>query len=98
MAELGAKDVDYLIWYAVFAPKNTPPAILKRLSDELGRVAADPESVKKLDQLGVDTEYLNQDQLKTRVRTDVKNWGQATQGNEPDARIAHDGCATERWR
>jgi tripartite-type tricarboxylate transporter receptor subunit TctC len=79
LAESGATGVDYLIWYALFAPKGTPPAIVARLTTELGRIAADPDAIRKFDQLGVEAYYLNNEQLGNLVRSDVKKWGEQLQ-------------------
>ena len=42
-AELGMPKMDYSLWFAVEAPSGTPPAIVKRVHDDIARVAADAD-------------------------------------------------------
>lgn len=46
-AEQGVPGFEYPSWFGVLAPPKTPPAIVNRLSAELGRIARSPEVVKK---------------------------------------------------
>jgi tripartite-type tricarboxylate transporter receptor subunit TctC len=43
-------DVD--VWYAMFAPKNTPPEIVKQLNTALANVVADPQIAARFAQDG----------------------------------------------
>jgi tripartite-type tricarboxylate transporter receptor subunit TctC len=36
-------DLDFLVWFALFAPPGTPAAIVRRMSQEMNKVARDPE-------------------------------------------------------
>jgi tripartite-type tricarboxylate transporter receptor subunit TctC len=49
MTEAGFGAVEALSWGGVFAPARTPPAIVKRLSDELGAVMKSAEVKASLD-------------------------------------------------
>jgi tripartite-type tricarboxylate transporter receptor subunit TctC len=53
-AEAGYGDVDVRSWNALFVPKATPPAAVKRLGDELSAVMQDPEFRAAMAKLGVD--------------------------------------------
>ena len=35
-------ELDFLVWFAMFAPPGTPPAIVRRMSQEMNKVARDP--------------------------------------------------------
>jgi tripartite-type tricarboxylate transporter receptor subunit TctC len=48
MAELGYPEIDISQWFAVFAPVGTPPEIVARLSAEMNKMLADPETKKRL--------------------------------------------------
>jgi tripartite-type tricarboxylate transporter receptor subunit TctC len=49
MTEAGYPAVEALSWGGLFAPARTPPAVVKRLSDELGVVMKSPEVKAALD-------------------------------------------------
>src|ERR1700710_191404 len=51
MKEAGA-DVEAILWSGVFAPRQTPPAIVKKLESELMRIARLPDVIEKLKPLG----------------------------------------------
>ena len=42
LAEAGAKGFEGYNWVGLFAPANTPPAIVRRISDEINAIQADP--------------------------------------------------------
>src|SRR5690349_629355 len=48
MAEAGYPEVNIGLWSGVFAPVNTPPAVVKKLEAELRRALADPGVREKL--------------------------------------------------
>jgi len=48
LAELGYPDMVFPIWYALFAPKGTPPELVGKLTAELRAMADEPEYQKKL--------------------------------------------------
>ena len=53
MKEAGA-DVEAVLWSGLFAPKNTPPAIVKKLEGELMKIARMPDVIERLKPLGID--------------------------------------------
>lgn len=72
--ENGIAGFDVDIWYGFIAPAKTPPAIVRKMSDDLGRVLADPDTQAKLRQRGLDPAYLNPDQTLALMRHDVARW------------------------
>jgi tripartite-type tricarboxylate transporter receptor subunit TctC len=52
MKEAGA-DVDAVLWSGVFAPRQTPPAIVRKLEGELMRITRLPDVVARLRPLGI---------------------------------------------
>ncbi len=52
LQEMGLKGFNLTIWHGLYAPKGTPPAILKQLNDALKVALKDPEFIKKEDGLG----------------------------------------------
>jgi tripartite-type tricarboxylate transporter receptor subunit TctC len=54
VAESGVPGFDMALWSALFAPAGTPPAILKRLEEEVIRIVALPDVQAKMKTLGVE--------------------------------------------
>ena len=54
VAESGYPGFEAPAWWAVLAPANTPPDILKRMNDALNSVLKSPDVAKKLDAQGID--------------------------------------------
>jgi tripartite-type tricarboxylate transporter receptor subunit TctC len=52
MKEAGA-DVDAVLWSGIFAPRQTPPAIVKKLESELMRIVRQPDVAARLKPLGI---------------------------------------------
>jgi tripartite-type tricarboxylate transporter receptor subunit TctC len=64
-------------WNAIFAPKGTPPEIVKTLSEALTKALADPPTRKRLLDLGGDlsaTWAQNPEGLKKLVTSEVARW------------------------
>jgi tripartite-type tricarboxylate transporter receptor subunit TctC len=51
--ESGVPDYEIAGWFGILAPANTPPAIAKRLRDEVAKAVAVPEVVAQLDSQGM---------------------------------------------
>lgn len=52
LQEMGLKGFDLTVWHGLYAPKGTPPAVLKQLNDGLKLALKDPDFVKKQEALG----------------------------------------------
>jgi len=52
LQELGLKDFSVSIFHGLYAPKGTPPAVLKKLNDALKVALKDPDFIKKQEGLG----------------------------------------------
>jgi tripartite-type tricarboxylate transporter receptor subunit TctC len=50
--ESGMKNFQVTIWHGLYAPKGTPPAVLKTLNDALKVALKDPDFIKKEEGLG----------------------------------------------
>jgi tripartite-type tricarboxylate transporter receptor subunit TctC len=53
LMEQGVPDYEIAGWFGILAPANTPPAIAKRLRDEVAKAVAVPEVVAQLDSQGM---------------------------------------------
>ena len=54
VAEQGIPGFEITGWNVLYAPKGTPPEVLKRLAAEVEKVMALPETRQKLLQLGIE--------------------------------------------
>ena len=50
--EMGMRGFNLTIWHGLYAPKGTPPAVLKQLNDALKIALKDPEFIKRQEGLG----------------------------------------------
>jgi tripartite-type tricarboxylate transporter receptor subunit TctC len=74
VSESGVRDFDVDIWYGLIVPAKTPPAIVKKISDDLAKVMADPDTQTKLRQRGLEPAYLDPAQTGELMRRDVTRW------------------------
>jgi tripartite-type tricarboxylate transporter receptor subunit TctC len=65
-------DVD--VWYAMFAPKNTPPEIVKQLNTALANVVADPQVATRFAQDGGLPSPIPVESLAKFLRDDQARW------------------------
>jgi tripartite-type tricarboxylate transporter receptor subunit TctC len=52
--EAGISDCEIDRWFGILAPTDTPPAVAKRLRDEVAKAVAAPDVVDQLDQQGME--------------------------------------------
>jgi tripartite-type tricarboxylate transporter receptor subunit TctC len=60
------------LWSGVFAPVNTPPAVVKKLEAELRRALADPGVREKLKAMAVNPGGGPGEEFRRRVEGDIK--------------------------
>ena len=53
LMEAGVPDYEIAGWFGILAPPNTPPAIARRLRDEVAKAVAQPDVVSQLDGQGM---------------------------------------------
>ena len=63
MRELGY-NVEFYLWVGMFAPKDTPAAIITALREASRKAAADEKFVQAMKNLGQDVAYLDQADFK----------------------------------
>lgn len=76
-AEGGLPELQTSAWFALFAPKGTPPAILDRLSDALDRALDDGPTRKRLIALASDIPEKprrGRDALRALVKSEIARW------------------------
>jgi tripartite-type tricarboxylate transporter receptor subunit TctC len=52
LQDMGLKGFDLTVWQGLYAPKGTPPAVLKQINDSLRLALKDPDFIRKQEALG----------------------------------------------
>jgi tripartite-type tricarboxylate transporter receptor subunit TctC len=73
LKEAGA-DVDAVLWSGLFAPKQTPPVIVKKLESEIMRIARLPEVSSRLKPLGILSVGNSSEEFGRILAADIKRW------------------------
>ncbi|UST54075.1 tripartite tricarboxylate transporter substrate-binding protein [Comamonadaceae bacterium OTU4NAUVB1] len=76
--ESGMKNFQVTIWHGLYAPKGTPPAVLKTINDALKVALKDPEFIKKEEALGavvVTDKRMEPAEHKKFVQSEVARFG-----------------------
>ncbi|HRI16954.1 MAG TPA: tripartite tricarboxylate transporter substrate binding protein [Burkholderiaceae bacterium] len=74
LAESGLKGFDVASWQALFAPAGTPPAIVKRLNEELTRIVAETQVAARLYTMGVENVPMTPAQFADFQRAEQAKW------------------------
>jgi tripartite-type tricarboxylate transporter receptor subunit TctC len=83
-AELGHPKLLSSTWFALLAPKGTPPAVIQRMNAVSNEVLADPAVKKRLAEIGVSTLGGTPQQLAQHLAAETEKWGRVVR----DAKIA----------
>ncbi len=74
VAEAGLPGFEVPLWYSILAPAGTPKEIVARLSGEVARALAVPETRERLTAQGFDVNYLNPEQMSDLIKHDIARW------------------------
>jgi tripartite-type tricarboxylate transporter receptor subunit TctC len=74
VAESGYPGFDMALWLGFFAPKGTPPAIIKRLEAELLYVARSPEMKAALEKQGLEANALGTAELSRLLKAEIETY------------------------
>jgi len=72
--ESGVANYDVVSWNALFAPANTPQAIVKTLNGALQVILAEPEVQKRLLELGIAAKASTPEEISARLKADIDKW------------------------
>jgi tripartite-type tricarboxylate transporter receptor subunit TctC len=67
--------IDIQAWQTIAAPKNTPPAIIQRLNEEINKSLDSPDGRANLQRVGVDANPLSLKALEELIARDEKRLG-----------------------
>lgn len=72
--ESGVADFVVAHWYGFLAPAGTPPAVIKRLHDEISRALEQPDVQERLAALALDLAPLGPAEFRKMIESDVRRW------------------------
>lgn len=75
MAEAGVADLEFDVWYGVFAPVKTPAGIIGKVSADLRKILAEPAVQKQLRAQGNEPGGTTPAQLAKMVQDETQIWG-----------------------
>ena len=86
IAESGYPDYAMTAWWGVAVAARTPPALVKRLRDDIVRVLDEPEVRERLEGQGIEIGGSTPAEFARFVREEVERWGNAVRqsGARPD--------------
>jgi tripartite-type tricarboxylate transporter receptor subunit TctC len=73
MAE-AAPGFEAVAWFGMFAPRGTPPAVVKRIRDDVADVVKRPEVRKRLHEIGGDPSGTRSEEFARMVRSEIEKW------------------------
>jgi tripartite-type tricarboxylate transporter receptor subunit TctC len=74
LSEQGYKGVELTNWFAVYAPINTPPAIVKKLNAAFIQAGKEPKMKEKLDTLGFESFFTTSEEATDFMRSEIVRW------------------------
>ena len=72
--ELGYKGFDGVQWYGIVGPANLPPAVTKKLNDEINKAIGTPELQKRLSGEALDVMPMTPEQFGKFMQADIAKW------------------------
>jgi len=76
LAELGLRDADTDVWYALWAPAGTPPALIAKIDADMQKALGMADVRGVLAQQGMEVLTSTPEQLRNRMAVDAERWAQ----------------------
>jgi tripartite-type tricarboxylate transporter receptor subunit TctC len=74
MGEAGVPNLEYEVWYAIFAPAKTPAVVVDKISADIRKVLAEPETQKLFQGQGNEATGTTPAQLTRMVQQETQAW------------------------
>jgi tripartite-type tricarboxylate transporter receptor subunit TctC len=81
IADQGVPGFSALAWWGVIAPASTPPALVKRMHDELAKALKSPAVAEKLTSQGMDIDGGGPEVLDKFLRGEITRWADVVKKN-----------------
>jgi tripartite-type tricarboxylate transporter receptor subunit TctC len=76
MNEAGVPGYEAVIWLGLMAPKGTPPAIVARLNEEVGKFVSEPQTVQAWAKQGTTPMKMTPTAFSKFMQDDITKWAQ----------------------
>ncbi|RCS56545.1 tripartite tricarboxylate transporter substrate-binding protein [Parvibium lacunae] len=76
-ADAGYRNFDISVWHGLYAPKNTPKAVLDVLGNSLREAVKDPDFVRRMQELGANVsagDEVTADGLRKHLAAEINKW------------------------
>jgi tripartite-type tricarboxylate transporter receptor subunit TctC len=81
VAESGFAGFDAPAWWAILAPAKTPPAIIKRMNEELAKALKNPDIAQKLSAQGINLMSSTPEAATTFINNQMDVWAKVVKDN-----------------
>jgi tripartite-type tricarboxylate transporter receptor subunit TctC len=81
VAEQGVPGFSALAWWGVIAPAGTPPAVVRKIHEELKKALATPAVSQKLSEQGMDIVGGTPEEMDRFLRSEISRWAAVVQQN-----------------
>jgi tripartite-type tricarboxylate transporter receptor subunit TctC len=81
IANQGLAGFEAYPWWGIFGPGNLPPALAKRIYDELAKAVRTPAVAEKLSGQGIDVSAAPPAELDAFVRKEITRWAKVIKDN-----------------
>jgi tripartite-type tricarboxylate transporter receptor subunit TctC len=78
----GLNSFEALAWWGVVAPATTPPALVKRMNDELAKALKVTAVAEKLSAQGIDLLSSSPAQMDAFLKTEIERWAKVVKDNK----------------
>ncbi|HZH52621.1 MAG TPA: tripartite tricarboxylate transporter substrate binding protein [Microvirga sp.] len=81
LAEAGLPGFEASSWFALFAPKDTPPAIVAKLNREVRKALESPDLQKRFAELGGEIKPMSPEELGAYVKSEHEKWAKVVKAS-----------------
>ena len=74
IAEQGFRDFDISLWFGLWAPAGTSPAVVQKISADVARAMQDPELMAAYAKIGIEPRAMNAETIAAYVREEMKKY------------------------
>ncbi len=75
VSEAGLPGYEFTTWQGVFAPKNTPRAVVGLVNERLRKSMAVPENARRFTELGLDVIASTPEEFGAHLKRELEKWG-----------------------